>query len=115
MTVTLKQWEQISKLSDQQTHLIKVFQRAMSLKKTGKEQVQALEMAISQITEGAKASRFSIDQKIALRTKDCLCLSAAMFNKVTLTRRKRTIRGMSNVKGAKGWLDTGGTLQRLVL
>ena len=43
--------------------------------------------------------------EIALGMKDSLRLLAAMFSKVTLIRRKMTIRGMVNIKGAKERLE----------
>ena len=73
----------------------------MSTEKEGEEQLQALEVAGSEMVDGAKVLKAIIDQKIAPNTRENLQLTAAVFNKITLSRRKLTIRNMSNFKGLK--------------
>ena len=103
--ITLELWGCISKLRDQQVQLIKSSKQAIASAEEGPGEAQALELAISNFTDEAKAGRAIIDSEIAIGVKDSLRLSAVMFSKVTLSRRKTTIKGLANVKGARERLE----------
>ena len=103
--LTIDQWEYTSQIREQLNQLIKSFKQAVSTGKEGEEQLEALEIAGSEMVDGAKVLRTIIDKKMAPNTRESLRFSAAMFNKITLSRRKVTIRNMGNFKGSKDRLD----------
>ena len=74
----------------------------------GDEQVQALKSAFTAITKGAKISKAVIDHRIAPKTKERLKLAAAMFNKVSMARRKIMIHNvqLQGIKGLTGGMPT---------
>ena len=103
--MTLELWVCIAKLRDQQAQMIKAAKQALSPAREDPERVETLDLAISTFLEGARASRKIVDKDLAQGIKDSLWLSAAMFNKVTLSRRKMTIRGLADIKGARERLE----------
>ena len=56
------------------------------------------------MSDKALISKAIIDEKITPMTMNCLKITAGLFNKITITRRKMVLQNMSNPKGAKDWI-----------
>ena len=104
--MTIELWGCITNLREHQVQLFKSAKQTRSSAKGDPDALETLELSILGYSDGSKASRAFIDQEIVQCIEDSLCLSAAMFSRVTLHRRKRTTKGLTGRKGARNKVGT---------
>ena len=98
--MTLEMWACVTRLREKHSMMIKAVKQALS----GSDSV-SLDQAVATILQDTKGCRDIVADELAIGMKDCIRVSAAMFNKLTIARRKLVVKGLGESKGAKDRLE----------
>ena len=99
----LELWACMTRLWEQHGLMIKAAKQALTAE--GLAEAESLDQTVSTVLKNARTCRSIVDKELSLGMKDSIHISAAMFNKITLCRRKMTVKGLGDFKGAKDRLE----------